>query len=69
MVSQKLLLELRIILKEDYGVELKLEEVLDVALVLIGFAETAMKIEAKSSSAQLKTETNKCKLLYLTEYL
>ena len=51
MVSQKLLLELRQILKEDYGVELKLEEVLDVALVLIGFAETAMKIEAKSCSS------------------
>jgi len=39
------------ILKEDYGVELKLEEVLDVALVLIGFAETAMKIEAKMNSS------------------
>jgi len=51
MVSQKLLLELKQILKEDYGVELKLEEVLDIALVLIGFAETAMKIEAKQSSA------------------
>jgi hypothetical protein len=51
MVSQKLLLELKQILKEDYGVELKLEEVLDVALVLIGFAETAMKIEAKSGSS------------------
>ena len=51
MVSQKLLLELRQILKEDYNVDLKLEEVLDVALVLIGFAETAMKIEAKSGSS------------------
>jgi hypothetical protein len=51
MVSQKLLLELKQILKEDYGVELKLEEVLDVALVLIGFAETAMKIEVKSGSS------------------
>lgn len=51
MVSQKLLLELKQILKEDYGVELKLEEVLDIALVLIGFAETAMKIEAKSGGS------------------
>ena len=51
MVSQKLLLELRQILKEDFGVELKLEEVLDIALVLIGFAEPAMKIEAKSGSS------------------
>lgn len=50
MVSQKLLLELKQILKEDYGVELKLEEVLDIALVLIGFAETAMRIEAKKNS-------------------
>jgi hypothetical protein len=51
MVSQKLLLELKQILKEDYGVDLKLEEVLDIALVLIGFAETAMKIEAKGGSS------------------
>jgi hypothetical protein len=51
MVSQKLLLELRQILKEDYNVDLKLEEVLDIALVLIGFAETAMKIGAKSGSS------------------
>ena len=50
MVNQKLLLELKQILKEDYGVELKLEEVLDIALVLIGFAETAMRIEAKKNS-------------------
>lgn len=50
MVSQKLLLELKQILKEDYGVELKLEEVLDIALVLIGFAETAMRIEAKKNN-------------------
>ncbi|PIY69096.1 hypothetical protein COY90_02410 [Candidatus Roizmanbacteria bacterium CG_4_10_14_0_8_um_filter_39_9] len=47
----KVLLELRQILKEDYNVDLKLEEVLDIALVLVGFAETAMKIEAKSGSS------------------
>ena len=34
MVSQKLLLELKQILKEDYGVELKLEEVLDVVFTV-----------------------------------
>ena len=54
MVSQELLLELKQILKEDYGVELKLEEVLDIALVLIGFAETAMKIEARKNNSKSK---------------
>lgn len=49
MVSQKLLLDLKQILKEDYKVDLQLEEVLDIALVLIGFTETAMRIEAKKN--------------------
>lgn len=47
MVSQKLLLELRQIIEEDYGIKLTLDEVLEVAITLIGFAEVAMKIEAK----------------------
>lgn len=51
MVSQRLLLELKQILEEDYGLNLKLDEVLEIAMTLIGFAETLMKIEAKSKSS------------------
>ena len=47
MISQKLLLELRQIIEEDYGIELTMAEVMEVAVTLVGFAETAMKIEAK----------------------
>ena len=49
MVSQKLLLELKQIIEEDYGLRLTMEQVMEVATTLIGFAETAMKIEAKAS--------------------
>ena len=47
MISQKLLLELRQIIEEDYGIKLTMAEVTEVAMTLIGFAEIAMKIEAK----------------------
>lgn len=47
MISPKLLLELRQIIEEDYGIKLTMAEVTEVAMTLIGFAETAMKIEAK----------------------
>lgn len=51
MVSRKLLLELRKIIEEDYGTKLTLAEVMEVATTLVGFAETAMKIEAKTNSS------------------
>ena len=47
MISQKLLLELKQIIEEDYGIKLTMAEVMEVAATLVGFAETAMKIEAK----------------------
>ena len=47
MISQKLLLELKQIIEEDYGIKLTLAEVMEVAVTLVGFTETAMKIEAK----------------------
>lgn len=47
MISQKLLLELKQIIEQDYGITLTMAEVTEVAVTLIGFAETAMKIEAK----------------------
>ena len=47
MISQKLLLELKQIIEEDYGIKLTMAEVTEVAATLVGFVETAMKIEAK----------------------
>lgn len=49
MVNQKLLLKLRQIIEQDYGIKLTLSEVMEVATTLVQFAETAMKIEAKRS--------------------
>ena len=47
MISQKLLLELKQIIEEEYSIRLTMAEVMEVAVTLAGFAETAMKIEAK----------------------
>lgn len=49
MVSRQLLLELKKVIEEDYGIKLTLAEVTEVAMTLVGFAETVMKIEAKRS--------------------
>lgn len=47
MISPKLLFELRQILEEEYNLKLTMAEVTEVAMTLVNFAETAMKIEAK----------------------
>lgn len=47
MISRQLLLELKQIIEEEYGIKLTIDEVTEVAMTLVGFAETAMKIEAK----------------------
>ena len=47
MISPKLLLELKQIIEEDYGIKLTMAEVMEVAVTLVSFAETAMKIETK----------------------
>jgi len=47
MISQKLLLELKQIIEEEYSIRLTMAEVMEVAVTLVSFAETAMKIEAK----------------------
>lgn len=47
MISRQLLLELKQIIEEEYGIKLTMAEVTEVAMTLVGFAETAMKIEAK----------------------
>lgn len=47
MISRQLLLELKQIIEEEYGIKLTLAEVTEVAVTLVSFAEAAMKIEAK----------------------
>lgn len=44
MISQELINELRIIIKEDYGVELQPAVVNDIAYTLVGFFETLAQI-------------------------
>lgn len=44
MVSKKLLKELRQIIKEEYGVELKSKEVSDIGNTLVGFFELLAEI-------------------------
>jgi len=46
MISRNLLLELKQILEEDYQLKLTLQEVTEIAMTLLGFTETLIKIEA-----------------------
>jgi len=47
MISRNLLLELKQILEEDYRLKLTLQEVMEVAMTLLGFTETLLRIEGK----------------------
>lgn len=44
MISQELINELRVIIKEDYGVELQPAVVSDIAYTLVDFFETLAKV-------------------------
>ena len=46
MISQNLLSELKIILKEEYGKKLNEKQVFETANSLIGFFDTLAKIQA-----------------------
>ena len=47
MVSKKLLQELKQIIKEEYGIELKPKEVSDMGNTLVGFFELLMEIDSE----------------------
>jgi hypothetical protein len=49
IISNQLLQELRLILKEDYNLKLSLREVTEIATSLVGFFETLLKIETKNN--------------------
>lgn len=48
MVSQELLVELRTIIKEDYGADLAMQEVSLIANSLVGFFETLAQLESQN---------------------
>lgn len=45
MVSQELLVKLKDIIQEDYGMELPMQEISEIGNNLVGFFETLAKIE------------------------
>lgn len=47
MISHQLILELKKILEEDYGLKLSLEEVYEIGSSWISFVELLVKIETK----------------------
>lgn len=48
MISNNLLLELRQIIKEEYGLVLNLQEITELGTTLLAFVETLLKIESAS---------------------
>lgn len=48
MVSQQLLLELKDIVQEDYGVKLSMQAISEIGNSLVGFFELLAKIEFNS---------------------
>ncbi len=55
MISNNLLLELRQIIKEEYGVVLNLQEVTEIGMSLLTFIEALLKIEAKNDYEKQKS--------------
>ena len=48
MISQELLNELKIIIKEDYGIDLAPEVVSDIGYTLVGFFETLAQVACET---------------------
>lgn len=58
MVSQKLVEELQIILREDYGKDLDIKEVSEIANGLIGYLTLATEIYARDEELWDKNKQN-----------
>lgn len=56
MISQELINELRVIIKEDYGVELQPAVVSDIAYTLVDFFETLAKVAHETGITILPPE-------------
>lgn len=69
MISQELLDELKVIIKEDYDLDLKPEIVSDIGYALVGFFETLAKVayetdipitDLKQKREEVKIYGDKC---------
>ena len=49
-IQLSLIRELKTILEEDYNLNLSMEETTEIAVTLLGFMETLIKIESKATS-------------------
>ncbi|PIQ81463.1 MAG: hypothetical protein COZ34_03810 [Candidatus Pacebacteria bacterium CG_4_10_14_3_um_filter_34_15] len=49
-IQLSLIRELKTILEEDYNLNLSMEETTEIAVRLLGFVETLIKIESKATS-------------------
>lgn len=58
MVGQKLIEELKMIIKEDYQVDLQPQEASEVANVMVNFFSLLTKIEFENDNIQTKGELN-----------
>ena len=58
MVSQKLIEELQIILREDYGKDLDIKEVSEIANGLIGYLTLATEIYARDETLWNQNQKN-----------
>jgi uncharacterized protein (DUF697 family) len=51
-IQLSLIRELQTIFEEDYNLNLTMEETTEIAVTLLGFMETLMRIESKNQSQQ-----------------
>lgn len=54
MISNKLLIELKEILEQDYKLKPTMQEVLEVATALLGYVETLAQIDQKTNCVKKK---------------
>lgn len=58
MVSQKLVKKLQVILREDYGKDLDIKEVAEIANGIIGYLTLAVEMCARDEELQKKIKQN-----------
>jgi len=58
MVSQQLIEELKIIIKEDYGKDLEIKEVAQIANNLVGYFNLLAKIRHREEESKNKYDDN-----------
>lgn len=61
-IQLSLIRELKTIFEEDYNLNLTMEETTEIAVTLLGFMETLMRIESKATSLSKEEKSVKQKL-------